>query len=63
MTMADYDKAMMHVELAAWRTAADLRRGGETCIEDALIAFAVHLTKLAKEARKASQHPPADRNP
>ena len=62
--MADYDKAMMHVELAAWRAAADLRRGGETCIEDALLLFAKHLAGLAKEARKASQHTPAmDKTP
>lgn len=52
--MIEYDRAMVHVELAFRRVAAKLRNGGETSIEDALFLMAEELAELAEEARKTS---------
>ena len=52
--MRDYDKAMLHVELALRRACQSIREGGETCAEDALWIVAGHLSELAEEERRAS---------
>lgn len=57
--MIEYDRAMTQVELALRRTAAKLRRGGETCIEDALWLVADEIASLAEEARRNAR-PEAD---
>lgn len=56
--MSDYEKAMLHVELALRRTSQSLRQGGETNIEDALWMLAGHLGELAEEARQAAAPTP-----
>lgn len=53
--MRDYDKAMMHVELALRRASQSLREGGETNVEDALWIVAGHLSELAEEERRTSR--------
>lgn len=50
--MRDYDKAMMHVELALRRACQSIRDGGETSAEDALWVVAGHLGELAEEERR-----------
>lgn len=50
--MIEYDRAMVHVELAFRRVAANLRSGGETNIEDAFFAVADELAELAEKARR-----------
>jgi hypothetical protein len=49
--MTDYEKAMLHVELAFRRVSDALRKDGETNIEDAFHAMAEELGTLAEEAR------------
>ncbi len=51
--MRDYDKAMLHVELALRRACQSIREGGETSAEDALWIVAGHLGDLAEEERRA----------
>lgn len=50
--MTDYEKAMMHIELALRRACASLRQGGETSAEDALWIVAEQIAELAEEARR-----------
>ncbi len=52
--MTDYEKAMLHVELALRRACQSIREGGETSAEDALWIVAGHLGELAEEARRES---------
>lgn len=53
--MTDYEKAMLHIELAFTRVRDALRRNGETCIEDAFHAMFQELDRLlAEENRQAS---------
>lgn len=61
--MTDYEKAMMHVELAIRRASQSLRQGGETSIEDALWVIAGHLGELAEEDRRASAMSSHERQP
>lgn len=51
--MTDYEKTMLHVELALRRTSDALRAKGETNIENALWALAEEIANLAEEARLA----------
>lgn len=51
--MRDYDKAMLHVELALRRACQTIREGGETSAEDALWIVAGHLGEVAEEERRA----------
>lgn len=58
--MTDYEKAMLHIELAFRRVSDALRQGGETNIENALYAMAEEIGGLAEEARRAPVMPPAN---
>lgn len=53
MPLTDYEKSMLHVELALRRTSDALRQGGETTIQDALWALAEQIATLAEETRMA----------
>jgi hypothetical protein len=50
----DYEKAMLHMELALRRTSDALRRKGEANIEDAMWLLAEEISTLAEEARQAA---------
>jgi hypothetical protein len=52
--MTDYEKTMLHLELALRRACDALRKKGETNIEDALWSLAGEIATLAEETRLAS---------
>jgi hypothetical protein len=52
--MSDYQRAMLHVELALRRVSDKLRAGGETNIEDALWAVAEEIGSLSEETHRAN---------
>lgn len=58
--MTDYEKAMLHIELALRRTSDSLRQGGETNIENALWALAEQIATLAEETRAAVNGSPQE---
>ena len=60
--MTDYEKAMLHVELALRRTSDGLRKKGETGIEDAMWALAEEIATLAEETRGALAPSPSQRD-
>jgi hypothetical protein len=52
--MSEYQKAMLHIELALRRVSDALRQGGETNTEDALHAVAEEIASLVEEERQVS---------
>lgn len=50
--MIDYDRAMLHVELALRRASAALRKRGETSIEDAMWMLANEIADLNEKSRR-----------